>query len=84
MSLGTAVIVCVGPGLGLALARTFAAAGHPVALLARDATRLDCYLAELNRAERSARAYTADAAHPAQLCVAPSRRRSTTLVHPTS
>jgi len=67
MSLGTAVIVGVGPGLGLALARTFAGAGHPVALLARDATRLDCYVAELTTAERAARAYTADAVHPAQL-----------------
>jgi short-subunit dehydrogenase len=83
MSLGTAVIVGVGPGLRLALARTFAAADHPVALLARDATRLDCYLAELNRAERPARAYTATPRTP-RSCVAPSRRRSTTLVHPTS
>ena len=67
MTLGTAVIVGVGPGLGLALARTFAAAGHPVALLARDATRLDSYVAELDTCERPARAYAADAAHPAQL-----------------
>ena len=46
MTLGTAVIVGVGPGLGLALARTFADAGHPVALLARDAARLDSYVAD--------------------------------------
>ncbi len=62
------MIVGVGPGLGLALARTFADAGHPVALLARDATRAaDCYVAELDSPGRPARAYTADAANPAQL-----------------
>ena len=66
-TLGTAVIVGVGPGLGLALARTFADAGHPVALLARDTTRLDSYVAQLDRSERAARSYTADAAEPAQL-----------------
>ena len=69
MTVGTAVIVGVGPGLGvaLALARTFADAGHPVALLARDATRLDSYVAELHTPERAARGYNADAAQPAQL-----------------
>jgi hypothetical protein len=64
---GTAVIVGVGPGLGLALARTFADAGHPIALLARDTPRLDSYFAALNTSERAARAYTADAADPTQL-----------------
>jgi NAD(P)-dependent dehydrogenase (short-subunit alcohol dehydrogenase family) len=67
MTLGTAVIVGVGPGLGLALARTFADAGHPVALLARDAARLDSYVADLDTSERAARGYTADVAQPARL-----------------
>jgi NAD(P)-dependent dehydrogenase (short-subunit alcohol dehydrogenase family) len=41
MAIGTAVIAGVGPGLGLALARTFADAGHPVAMLALDDAKLD-------------------------------------------
>ena len=67
MTLGTAVIVGVGPGLGLALARTFAGAGHPVALLGRDAARLDRYVTDLDTPEQAARGYTADAAQPNQL-----------------
>ncbi len=67
MTLGTAVIVGVGPGLGLALARTFANAGHPVALLGRDAARLDSYVAALDTPVRAARGYIADAAEPGQL-----------------
>ena len=67
MTLGTAVIVGVGPGLGLALARTFADAGHPVALLGRDAARLDSYVAALDTSEQAARGYVGDAAQPAQL-----------------
>jgi NAD(P)-dependent dehydrogenase (short-subunit alcohol dehydrogenase family) len=47
MALGTAVIVGVGPGLGVALARAFVNAGHPVAMLARDKASLDTYAAEL-------------------------------------
>ena len=47
MALGTAVIVGVGPGLGVALARAFANAGHPVAMLDIDKARLDTDAAEL-------------------------------------
>ena len=39
MSEGVAVIVGHGPGIGDAVARAFAAAGHPVALIARDGAR---------------------------------------------
>lgn len=61
MSKGTAIIIGVGPGLGLALARTFAGADHPVALIARDTTQLSGYIGELQAAGHTARAYGADA-----------------------
>jgi short-subunit dehydrogenase len=64
---GTVVIVGVGPGLGFALARTFASAGHPVALLARDTARLENYVAQLDTAARPVRSYVADAGDPANL-----------------
>jgi len=67
MALGTAIIVGVGPGLGLELARTFASAGHPVALLARDQARLDAFAADLAADGHRARGYAADAADPASL-----------------
>jgi NAD(P)-dependent dehydrogenase (short-subunit alcohol dehydrogenase family) len=68
MNRGTAIIVGVGPGLGLELARTFSLAGHPVALLARDKARLDAYAAELSAAGGAgARGYVADAADPVSL-----------------
>lgn len=67
MALGTAVIVGVGPGIGLALARTFAEAGHPVAMLARDKARLDTYAAELASTGQDVRGYVADAADPDNL-----------------
>jgi len=67
MTSGTALIVGVGPGLGSALARTFADAGHPVALLARDAGRLETYAAQLDSPGRPARAYAADAGNPTSL-----------------
>jgi NAD(P)-dependent dehydrogenase (short-subunit alcohol dehydrogenase family) len=44
------VIVGAGPGLGRAVGRAFAAAGTHVALLARDAARLDAMSAELDAA----------------------------------
>ncbi|MEV7865003.1 SDR family NAD(P)-dependent oxidoreductase [Streptomyces sp. NPDC088124] len=67
MPLGTAVIVGVGPGLGLAIARTFAQAGHPVAMLARDKARLDTYAAELAATGQDIRGYVTDATDPDSL-----------------
>ncbi|MFG3288132.1 SDR family oxidoreductase [Streptomyces sp. NPDC048179] len=64
MTLGTAVIVGVGPGIGLAIARTFARAGHPVAMLARDEARLGAYAADLASAGHEVRGYVADAGDP--------------------
>ncbi|MFJ6081543.1 SDR family NAD(P)-dependent oxidoreductase [Streptomyces sp. NPDC092369] len=67
MTKGPALIVGVGPGLGLALAETFAADGHAVALFGRDAARLDKYASELATEGRAARAYPVDAADPEAL-----------------
>src|SRR5580658_897699 len=64
MSKGSAFIVGVGPGLGLALVEAFAGAGHPVALFGRDAPRLDKYASGLTAQGRTARAYSVDAADP--------------------
>jgi short-subunit dehydrogenase len=64
---GTAVIVGVGPGLGLELARTFATAGHPVAMLSRDQARLDTFADELASTGQGARGYVTDAADPVNL-----------------
>ncbi|MFG2594192.1 SDR family oxidoreductase [Streptomyces sp. NPDC048438] len=59
------MIVGVGPGLGLA--RTFANAGHAVALLARDTAKLDTYTAELASTGQNVRGFSADASDPAGL-----------------
>jgi NADP-dependent 3-hydroxy acid dehydrogenase YdfG len=67
MALGTAVIVGVGPGIGLELARTFAEAGHPVAMLARNKAKLDTYAADLASTNQEVRGYAADAADPDNL-----------------
>ena len=57
---GTAVIVGAGPGLGMALARRFGDAGHPVALIARTASRLQDCVATLRHGGIRAAAYPAD------------------------
>lgn len=64
MALGSAVIVGVGPGLGRAIARTFANAGYPVAMLSRDKAKLDGYAAEIAPGREDVRGYAADAADP--------------------
>jgi NAD(P)-dependent dehydrogenase (short-subunit alcohol dehydrogenase family) len=67
MTLGTAVIVGIGPGLGVALVRAFANAGHPVAILDIDKARLDTDAAELASTGRDVRGYVTDAADPGSL-----------------
>ncbi|XUL88412.1 SDR family NAD(P)-dependent oxidoreductase [Streptomyces galilaeus] len=73
MTKGSALVIGVGPGLGLALAEAFAADGHPVALFGRDAARLDKYASELTAEGRTARAYAVDAADPEALSAALTR-----------
>ena len=73
MSKGSALIVGVGPGLGLALAEAFAGDGHPVALFGRDAARLDRYVSGLTAEGHTARAYSVDAADPEGLAAALTR-----------
>jgi NAD(P)-dependent dehydrogenase (short-subunit alcohol dehydrogenase family) len=60
---GVALITGVGPGTGAALARTFAAAGYKVAMLARSADRL----AELEAELPGARGFACDVTDLAQL-----------------
>ncbi|MGY5052282.1 SDR family NAD(P)-dependent oxidoreductase [Streptomyces sp. 900105755] len=67
MTLGTAVIVGVGPGIGLELTRAFANAGHPVAMLARNKTKLDTYAAELASTGQDVRGYATDVADASNL-----------------
>ncbi|MCZ0985373.1 SDR family NAD(P)-dependent oxidoreductase [Streptomyces diastatochromogenes] len=59
-TLPAVAVVGVGPGLGRAIARRFGAAGHPVALISRNADKL-AGLADALAAEGvTARAYPAD------------------------
>ena len=58
---GTCIIVGVGPGLGAALARRFAAAGHGVAVAARNSDKLASVVDEITAAGGSAKAYACDA-----------------------
>ncbi|SED58961.1 SDR family oxidoreductase [Streptomyces sp. Ag109_O5-10] len=67
MTLGTAVIVGVGPGIGLELTRAFANAGHPVAMLARNKTKMDTYAAELASTGQDVRGYATDVADAGNL-----------------
>lgn len=61
----TYALVGAGPGLGLASARRFGAAGHTVALLSRSAGHLDDLVAGLDGDGIQARGYTADVLDPA-------------------
>jgi NADP-dependent 3-hydroxy acid dehydrogenase YdfG len=53
-------IVGAGPGLGLSIGKVFGAQGFTVALIARDAAKLDSLVAELARSGVTAAAFTAD------------------------
>ncbi|MFJ7003329.1 SDR family NAD(P)-dependent oxidoreductase [Streptomyces albidoflavus] len=66
----TFALVGAGPGLGLAAARRFGAAGHRVALLSRSAYHLEPLVAELSRDGTEARAYPADVLAPDSLTAA--------------
>ncbi|MGW7259581.1 SDR family oxidoreductase [Streptomyces sp. NPDC054834] len=67
MSNGSALIVGVGPGLGLALAQAFARDGNPVALFGRGGERLEEYASGLVAEGHRANAYQVDAADPEAL-----------------
>ena len=59
--LGTAVIVGVGVDLGVSLCRRFAAAGHPIAMAARDVNKLAPLVREIEQSGGSEKSYSADA-----------------------
>ncbi|GAA2619093.1 SDR family NAD(P)-dependent oxidoreductase [Streptomyces vastus] len=56
----TFALIGAGPGLGLATARRFGAAGHSVALIARNTQRLEDLTAELARDGIETRGFAAD------------------------
>ncbi|MEO1291615.1 MAG: SDR family oxidoreductase [Pseudomonadota bacterium] len=64
------IVVGVGPGLGLALARKFAALGAAVGLIARSADELERHCAELAATDARAAYRAADAGDPAELAAA--------------
>ncbi|WP_255954292.1 SDR family NAD(P)-dependent oxidoreductase [Streptomyces odontomachi] len=66
----TFALVGAGPGLGLAAARRFGAAGHHVALLSRNTDRLGALAGELDGDGIRARGFTADVLDPASLTAA--------------
>ncbi|MYS14989.1 SDR family NAD(P)-dependent oxidoreductase [Streptomyces sp. SID4982] len=66
----TFAVVGAGPGLGLAAARRFGAAGHDIALIARDAGRHRSLADELGRDGVRARGFTADVLDTASLATA--------------
>ncbi|MFC8226019.1 SDR family NAD(P)-dependent oxidoreductase [Streptomyces sp. NPDC057287] len=66
----TFALIGAGPGLGLATARRFGAAGHGVALISRSAGHLDALTAELGRDGVRARGFPADVLDPASLTAA--------------
>ncbi|WP_460062216.1 SDR family NAD(P)-dependent oxidoreductase [Streptomyces sp. YKOK-I1] len=56
----TIAVVGAGPGLGRAIARRFGAAGHPVALVSRDAGKLQSIADSLTAEGVTARVHPAD------------------------
>lgn len=58
--MNTIAIVGAGPGLGLAIARTFGSKGYNVALISRNQTKLDGLVAQLAADGITAKAFPAD------------------------
>lgn len=63
----TAVVLGVGPGLGMSIAHRFGREGYDVVLISRSAHRHESYLASLAEAGVKARAFAADVRDRAQL-----------------
>lgn len=63
----TAVVLGVGPGLGLSVAHRFGREGYDVVLVSRSAQRHEGYLAGLAAQGVKARAFAADVREPGQL-----------------
>ena len=61
MSQPSCVVVGVGPGLGLAIARRFARGGFDVALISRDQSKLDAMCVTLESVGYRARGFAGDA-----------------------
>jgi NAD(P)-dependent dehydrogenase (short-subunit alcohol dehydrogenase family) len=61
------IVAAAGPGVGLAVARRFAQAGHPVALIARRAEALAAMAAEIAAAGGTAQGFAADVTDSAAL-----------------
>ncbi|MET9762233.1 SDR family NAD(P)-dependent oxidoreductase [Streptomyces sp. NPDC006372] len=66
----TYALIGAGPGLGLATARRFGAAGHSVALISRSSQHLDQLCAELDRDNITARGFTSNVLDAASLTTA--------------
>jgi len=67
MTEGTVVVLGAGPGLGGAIARRFATAGHPVAIAARGQAKLDPIVAGITGGGGRAVAIAADATREADV-----------------
>ncbi|GAA2173074.1 SDR family NAD(P)-dependent oxidoreductase [Agrococcus versicolor] len=65
--MATIAIVGAGPGLGAAVARRFGREGHAIALIARDAARLEDLAAQLRSEGFEARGYAASVLDPQAL-----------------
>jgi short-subunit dehydrogenase len=66
----TVAVVGAGPGLGRAIARRFGSAGHPVALIARNQSKLEAIAASLRGEGITVGVYPADVTDEAALSAA--------------
>lgn len=66
----TIAIVGAGPGLGLAIGRLFASKGYDIALVSRDATKLDALAEQLRRDGVEAEGFAGDVTDAASLTTA--------------